>query len=241
MTARCTDFDSCVADGRCSGVDLCASVTCAVPNQCQSAVQCFRGNCPALPVRSGVTCNDGPSNTDDDVCGADAVCRGTDYCALCSVTCPAPTRCRLQCARGVCAANPNKADRTSCDDGREATDNDRCVSGVCRGELLCVKMGITCPEPYQCHTVVACAHGWCAALPAKIDGVRCDDGVLATVNNQCIGGACLGEDLCATRDVTCAVPPPADEHQRASEAFFAPYLCRSCWHAVQRWRCDDGQ
>ena len=134
-----TDNDACQADGTCVGVDLCANVTCSAPNQCHLSMSCSHGLCPPNPAAVGSTCNDGNAPTRGDVCNAQAVCAGEDYCVTRNIVCGPPGPCRQPgtCLYGVCSF-PLQSDNSECDDGNAVTDFDKCTGGVCAGVDICL-------------------------------------------------------------------------------------------------------
>jgi hypothetical protein len=76
-----------------------------------------------------------------------------------------------------------------CDDGLVCNGVETCNLGT----MLCESGApITCPPPGQCEESVDCQEpdGSCLATP-KPDDVRCEDGVVCTVDDLCQGGVCV--------------------------------------------------
>lgn len=124
-----------------------------------------------------------------------------DILACANVTCPEPDQCHLpvQCLAGHCPTLPTQPDGYPCNDGIQATDNDACWAGVCRGVDLCAN--VTCHIASQCSVLDGCSHGHCfySQLPV---GSPCDDNNTLTDNDLCIAPlTCAGTDYCA--NVTC--------------------------------------
>lgn len=67
------------------------------------------------------------------------------------------------------------------DDGNEQTEDDQCITGVCRGSDVCG--GVNCAASDQCHDAGICNLGVCTD-PVKRDGSPCDDGDDATVRDR---------------------------------------------------------
>ena len=196
-----TTSDVCTG-GVCSGVDLCATVTCTASDQCHVAGTCDQatGACSDPIVGNGTLCDDGDPVTTGDEC-VGGVCGGTDLCA--TVTCTASDQCHVagSCDPGTgSCSDPIAGNGTLCDDGDPATTSDVCTGGVCSGVDLCA--AVTCTASDQCHDVGTCAPstGACSD-PAVADGTNCSDGDPATTSDVCTGGVCSGVDLCAA--VTC--------------------------------------
>jgi hypothetical protein len=130
--------------GRCTGTPLdCSELT----DQCNMGI-CVAGVCERDPTpHNGTACNDGVEATDHDTC-RNGVCAGVDLCD--GMTCPESTACRtvMPCFRGVCPPAEDRANGTSCDDGRIETVNDQCTNGECVGVDLC--LGVVC-APTQCE------------------------------------------------------------------------------------------
>ncbi|HEX7480563.1 MAG TPA: esterase-like activity of phytase family protein [Polyangiales bacterium] len=124
--------------------------------------------------------------------------------ACTNVSCAAADPCHAagMCdpATGACS-NPAVADGTACDDGNASTISDACVAGVCAGTDLCAN--VVCSATDTCHVAGSCDHqtGACSN-PTAADGILCSDGNPTTVGDACVGGVCLGVDLCL--NVTCA-------------------------------------
>ena len=115
----------------------------------------------------------------------------------------AQSQCHLagECSLGECS-QPLKPAGTPCNDGVAATMNDACTdTGECRGTNPCDE--VECTPISQCHNAGVCdpLQGGLCSTPLKDNGTPCDDGRAATVNDACVAGECVGEDLCA--DVTC--------------------------------------
>jgi len=121
--------------------------------------------------------------------------------ALCyTISCPGADQCNEEsrCFGGVCRQQEPKSDGSPCDDGQEATDEDKCEAGVCVGIDYCD--GVTCTARDQCHTAGTCSRGTCTE-PQKDDNSPCDDGQEATDEDSCQHGVCVGIDYCD--GVTC--------------------------------------
>lgn len=80
---------------------------------------------------------------------------------------------------------------TACDDGLFCTVGDVCVEGLCTG---------TAPNDCglggsECTTVVCDEEaGACSEIPAN-EGSSCDDGLFCTVNDVCVEGVCLSDEM----------------------------------------------
>jgi hypothetical protein len=196
-----TTSDVCTG-GVCSGVDLCAAVTCTASDQCHDVGSCDQGTgvCSNPAASNGSGCDDGDPATTSDVCTG-GVCSGLDLCA--AVSCTASDQCHTV---GTCDPNtglcgdPIAGNGTVCDDGDAATTSDVCTGGVCSGVDLCA--AVTCTASDQCHDAGTCdaTTGACND-PASSNGTACDDGDPVTTGDECVGGVCGGTDLCAA--VTC--------------------------------------
>ncbi|MBC8293446.1 MAG: hypothetical protein H8E45_09820, partial [Proteobacteria bacterium] len=144
-----TTSDVCTG-GVCSGVDLCAAVTCTASDQCHDVGTCApsTGACSDPASANGTACDDGDPVTTGDEC-VGGVCGGTDLCA--TVTCTASDQCHVagSCdqATGLCS-DPIAGNGTGCDDGDPATTSDVCTGGVCSGVDLCAT--VTCTASDQC-------------------------------------------------------------------------------------------
>lgn len=179
----------------CSSTSECPAGHCVDGVCCDTAAascgQCQACNLPGSPGTcapvTGNACNDGRSDTANDVC-TQGVCTGIDLCA--GVTCDASDPCHVagSCdpATGACT-NPNAPDGTSCNDGNACTQTDRCSAGACVGSGA-----VICFAVDECHVGGACdpSSGVCSA-PAAPDGSSCtDDGNVCTVD-ACAAGACV--------------------------------------------------
>lgn len=91
---------------------------------------------------------------------------------------------------------------SACDDGDPNTVGDVCRAGVCVGTSRCA--GVVCSALNQCHHAGVCnpTTGVCSN-PAKADGASCDDGSGATIDDQCVGGACVGVNPCSVNHGGC--------------------------------------
>eukprot|EP00045_Choanoeca_perplexa_P018369 m.289284 g.289284 ORF g.289284 m.289284 type:complete len:3539 (+) comp17796_c0_seq1:93-10709(+) len=177
----------------------CVTQVCNASTACPSTKTCHEGFCnPATGCEeralTGVLCDDGDATTINDSCQA-GVCMGTSRCA--NVACSSGAQClTAQCnpMTGTCEETP-KANGTTCNDGRNATVNDACQSGVCVGQdNLC--LGKTCSAS-QCQTNGVCqpATGICS-FDNVADSTTCDDGLDTTVS-ECFNGTCVGTSKCA--------------------------------------------
>ncbi len=94
---------------------------------------------------------------------------------------------------------------------------------------------MTCTASDQCHDAGTCASstGLCSN-PAAANGTVCDDGDPVTTGDQCVGGACVGLDLCAA--VTCTA---SDQCHVVGSCDSATGLC-SDPDAANGTVCDDG-
>ena len=226
-----TTKDTCLG-GTCVGTLLCELADCKTRDQCHEDGVCdpSTGLCTNPMRPDGTTCNDGDSSTSDDRCEAGA-CIGTVQCAgvVCLSTDP-------QCVRSVCDANRcidiAKPDNTFCNDNNASTLNDVCISGKCVGEDKCA--GIYCVPSSPCHEKGVCHHltGVCST-PSKLDGSACDDGLVTTVNDKCVNGACIGTSLCE------AVVCPATTCRSAGRCNPQTGLCES-QTLPDGTECDDG-
>lgn len=88
---------------------------------------------------------------------------------------------------GECT-HPPLPDGTVCSDGDECTRVDRCIVGGCVGaeSVVCAGEG-PCAYAGTCEP----ATGSCVAV-ARADGTLCDDGSACSLEDRCLGGACLG-------------------------------------------------
>lgn len=229
-----TDFDTCNGKGECAGIDLCVAnnVSCAPPNQCQEPVVCSHGSCPPHPVRQGIACSDGLVRTQNDTCNAQGQCVGIDLCVVNQVDCSAALPCQLNrgCLHGICLYQAEDDD-SPCDDGLEHTLDDACYDGKCLGVDYCDD--VVC-SPSQCRQSPTCLHGLCSpGLPLQND-IECDDEDPRTDLDRCVGGACVGIDLCIANNITC---PPLSQcfmEGHCSNGVCTPVL------KPNRTRCDDG-
>lgn len=150
------------------------------------------------------------SATVRDVC-VQGVCTGQDLCA--SNPCTPVSDCHTvgPCNKfdGTCPQNA-KSDDTPCDDGHDDTLDDKCIAGVCTGQVdSCAT--VTCEAATACHVAGECdsATGLCSSSFAD-EGKSCDDSSPLTADDKCDGaGACFGLDLC--QDVSCAAEHDCQE------------------------------
>ncbi len=193
----CTSPDLCLA-GACVGtaVDcswrdgVCTKGTCEPP----------LGECVALPVDDGTTCDDGDPYTDGEACRAGACeggtavsCHGTADGIACDDGNPCTQDDR--CGANECHGLP-LADGTACDDHDACTTGDVCLEGLCRANAVdCTGLVTTCAS-------AACdqGSGECVVTP-RAEGQACDDGSACTTDDTCLGGACVGADQCICKDV----------------------------------------
>ncbi|KAF4755869.1 hypothetical protein FOZ63_011250 [Perkinsus olseni] len=128
--------DTCI-DGQCIGTaDICKKldITCNPPNPCLLPGTCTpsTGDCIYPRKPTGSQCDDGRSNTINDVC-VDGLCLGTptDICQVNGINCRlAPTECHNEgtCnpVDGTCTFDDAKPDGYPCNDG-----NGKCIAGIC--------------------------------------------------------------------------------------------------------------
>ena len=226
-----TTDDACDADGNCAGVDKCAGVKCdAVPCAAQTQCDVASGKCVGIGnQQDGTKCEDGIAATFPDKC-VKGKCVGEDLCLNMDITCPkkpAGAFCLNdeKCFRGACAENP-KPDGTPCNDGNARTTEDNCQAGKCKGADKCDANTPGAPKqptfPVNqagCNTQTCFQGTWTSAK--KQDGTACKDGDEPdrTTQETCIGGICVGVDLCKedsegnVRDKQCAAETECLEAQ----------------------------
>lgn len=120
------------SSGVCNGSGACVqcntAMDCGAGTQCSDAT-CNNNTCVFINKANGAACNDGNACTQLDTCQAGA-CTGTPVSCIALDQCHTAGTCNP--ATGACA-NFTIPDGTACDDGNSGTNNDVCISGVCRG------------------------------------------------------------------------------------------------------------
>ncbi len=178
----CTVGDACRA-GACVGgtpVDCSELDTACTVGACDPS----GGECTALAVPDGTTCDDGDACSSGDVCSA-GVCVGgapkdcSEHDSACTVGVCDPTS-------GSCEVSALEAG-TSCDDGSACTVRDFCLDGVCRG----VKVDCTALDDVCMVGTCDPGDGTCAQVP-RSDGTSCEVGDRCTVGGTCVDGGCSG-------------------------------------------------
>eukprot|EP01060_Flectonema_neradi_P012431 TRINITY_DN19249_c0_g2_i2.p1 TRINITY_DN19249_c0_g2~~TRINITY_DN19249_c0_g2_i2.p1 ORF type:complete len:3815 (+),score=837.64 TRINITY_DN19249_c0_g2_i2:5278-16722(+) len=191
-----TTTDYCLS-GTCIGVNKCASVVCSPLSMCHEKGFCNpeTGECSTPFKAEGTQCDDGDVTTSGDKC-INGQCIGSVVCGrtTCQVT-------DTQCHSSGCSAvdgscvELEKADGTTCNDGRPQTTDDQCVAGQCVGTEVCAS--ITCTASDQCHDVGVCNPTLrLCSDPRKPQGTQCDDGDPTTGGDKCVNGACVGTIQC---------------------------------------------
>ncbi|MCB9849990.1 MAG: hypothetical protein H6817_04725 [Phycisphaerales bacterium] len=179
----CDDGDACTTADVCDGSGGCAGI----PTDCSGldsvctmgACNATTGACEVVPASNGAACDDGNPCTVGDVCVA-----GT--CTSTPLNCDDGNPCTADaCVAGACQQTPLT--------GNACTDGDSCtVSDVCDAGGSCTGIPVDCSGLDTQCTVGVCFSGiGCQSSPLP-DGLGCDDGIAATINDQCMAGVCTG-------------------------------------------------
>eukprot|EP01125_Pyxidicula_operculata_P004764 TRINITY_DN177_c0_g1_i1.p1 TRINITY_DN177_c0_g1~~TRINITY_DN177_c0_g1_i1.p1 ORF type:complete len:864 (+),score=256.40 TRINITY_DN177_c0_g1_i1:474-3065(+) len=215
-------------------------VVCTAANQCKLAGVCdsATGVCSDVNKPAGSSCDDGNRCTQTDTCQA-GVCVGSN-----PVVCTALDQCHDagQCntATGVCT-NPNKADGSSCTDGKACTVNDQCMSGVCMSgsPKVCNNTGSgTCVTPSVCVE----PSGTCSGSSLS-EGATCDDGNPCTVQDRCnANGHCYGSPTVCPPINQCRLPGVCNRTNGACLDGPMKVNGSPCWTCADwysKWLNDD--
>ncbi|GMT98862.1 hypothetical protein KH5H1_29810 [Corallococcus caeni] len=152
--SACDDGNACTVGDHCEGAGLearcvpASTKTCTQPSgACEPRQECqpATGMCVAAESPAGQPCDDGNKCTNDDKCGANGMCAGTQR------TCTGTEQCfdaqgTCNPATGACAFAPLPA-TTSCQDPLTCTQADQCD-----GNGHCVGTPTACSPP-ACHRV----------------------------------------------------------------------------------------
>ncbi len=142
----------------------------ANPDPCVNYVCNAKMVCENSPKSIGASCNSGTAK----------FCNGPETCKL-------DTDNLLKCTAGtVKVCNDN--DACTIDSCSEALQG-KCVYTPISGCKSCV-VASDCDDGNDC-TLDECKSGKCSNT-AKPDNTACDDGAFCTVNDKCLGGACMG-------------------------------------------------
>jgi hypothetical protein len=220
IEVSCDDGDATTKDDVCDGSGGCAGT----PFGCPGATTCTPsysqkdGQCVPNHADSGIGCDDGLSNTKNDVCSGFGVCSGTEY------ECPAATDCTPSYIKDGVGCAPQYADDGSgCDDKTVTTKND-----VCDGAGECAGTPYSCDIPTTCTPSYTQDGNACIANHADI-GVGCDDGDPSTKGDVCNGtGACSGTPFGCPEPTVCTPSYTQDGDQCVAN------------HAKGGVACDDG-
>lgn len=136
--------DSC-DDGLCRGItDNCVryGVNCTPYSPCITNGYChsFSGRCTFDRLPDGTLCDDGRPFTLEDRCqGGSCIGKPVDLCVERGIVCEVPNSCYdpgiCDKTTGVCSDAVAARDSRPCDDRDPATEDDRCIDGVCLGRL----------------------------------------------------------------------------------------------------------
>eukprot|EP01059_Diplonema_ambulator_P004353 TRINITY_DN14055_c0_g1_i1.p1 TRINITY_DN14055_c0_g1~~TRINITY_DN14055_c0_g1_i1.p1 ORF type:complete len:4521 (+),score=859.58 TRINITY_DN14055_c0_g1_i1:194-13564(+) len=194
-----TSGDVCV-NGVCVGTLACGSSRCA-STACGVPMCLDNATCTYAYKADGTACDDGNSSTPQDTCNG-GLCVGRGPCW--GVTCPPPSQCHQ---KGICipltgsCMDVYQPDGTPCDDKDANTRDDTCMGGRCIGQQNCAT--VTCAAASPCRNDGVCdpTDGLCTE-PTQSDGTICDDNNVATLNDRCMSGTCVGVISCG--GTTCA-------------------------------------
>lgn len=231
LTSQCNGTGACIGvpnlnpcdDGVfCNGSDTCAAGTCSqhAGNPCLTGGECSNvcneaGDTCSLPP--GTACStDGNACTDDecngvgacthanntDPCEDGVFCNGADTCAAgsCSQHAGDPCGDGVDCTDDLCNEGAdtcsNTANDANCDDSLFCNGTETCdVDADCQSGTS------PCDDSNSCTTDVCTeATDLCSTTPLP-ELADCDDENRCSIDDQCVGGSCVGEeplmvDLC---------------------------------------------
>jgi len=190
VSGDCDDGDPCTVDDACAAGECAGQpYDCDDDNVCTDdfcfdlggAPQCFYQNV------NGIDCDDG------SVCTVDDVCEGGD-CVGDAITCDDDNVCTDDSCDPVagCQYTPNTS---LCDDGDLCTLGDVCSGGACEGSQK------------DCDDDNVCTDDSCNSDTGDCEYVDnsdpCDDGEVCTVDDTCVDGVCVGEEMVCDDDNEC--------------------------------------
>jgi hypothetical protein len=240
----CNDDNPCTSDA-CNPVSGCTftnqpnGLSCSDGNVCTGEEVCSNGMCVNAP---DLDCNDGNGCTVDS-CAPPNGCRNLPVSGCCTTNadCADASRCTQneRCVAGQCLS-----DLVICDDGNSCT-NDSCSPTTGCANIPVVN-GISCGDGNVCNGLETCQSGNCAAGTAldcsdgnvcTTDGCNpqsgctqqptpgccttdadCADASACTINERCVGRACISDPLTCNDGNTCT----SDSCNPASGCSFAP-------------------
>jgi hypothetical protein len=169
--AGCFDISDC-NDGNICTTDTC-DLGLTVPH-------CF------YEFNDGAVCNDNDPFSKNDVCG-DGVCKGA-YACVENVECDDSNDCTDDtCVNFSCLSVINAA--VYCDDHNDATVNDACDAGICKGELPECNEDAECDDGNPCTLNICDEFYHCnpTGYPGQysVIGAPCDDNNPNTMNDVC--------------------------------------------------------
>jgi len=175
-TGSCTDENKCTLNDMCvtgsTGLGVCKGTAKVCPGNSCNTGKCDTGSGLCVTVPKTGTCDDGDKCTTGDTC-QNGVCKGA------SVNCSAKTDI---CNTGMCNKNDGKciavpkSGTIYCSDGDNCTNNDICVSGVCKGTTK------KCPTD-QCNSGVCDKKtGFCTKV---YKSGTCSDSDKCTESDKC--------------------------------------------------------
>ena len=77
--------------------------------------------------------------------------------------------------------------------GSPCNNDAKCTADTCDGNGVCVSgPPVVCPPADPCYRDGVCDPSYGCGYSQEPDGTACDDGIACTLNDQCIGGMCMG-------------------------------------------------
>lgn len=207
----CTTGDVC-SSGVCQGEDkLCDDGNPCTIDSCDPET----GSCVSVPTPE-LDCDDANACTSGDMCDANGLCLGQ------AISCEDENPCTgSQCdPTEGCVYDPLEI---PCDDGNACTGPDLCNGGACEPPALVCDDGVSCTVD-TCNQEGGCVHevdqeacddqnpctsdacepsAGCIFSPLSSGG--CDDESACTLEDSCVGGACIGKNIDCEDGVACTI------------------------------------